>query len=93
MASEAMRMPGRFLGAALLAGLVAARVEPCRAEGRWWTYESCRLIPNEAHDGDSFHVQTKSDHYIFRLYFVDCAETDDSFPERVREQAKYWGIK
>jgi endonuclease YncB( thermonuclease family) len=30
--------------------------------------------------------------YLFRLYFVDAPETDDSFPVRVGEQAKYLGL-
>ena len=78
--------------AALLLCLVAFLVVPCRGAGRWWTYEECRLIPNKANDGDSFHVQTKSDHFIFRLYFVDAPETDNSIPGRIKEQAEYWGI-
>ncbi|MBN1268764.1 MAG: thermonuclease family protein, partial [Kiritimatiellae bacterium] len=48
--------------------------------------------PDDANDGDSFHVKYKNRHYIFRLYYVDAPETDDSFPERVKEQAEYWGI-
>jgi len=73
--------------------LSVAAVMPCLGGGRWWTYESCRLIPNKANDGDSFHVRTKSAHLIFRLYFADAPETDTSFPERIREQAEHWGIR
>lgn len=87
-----MKRPGRSFPVAALLCLVAVSVVPCRAEGRWWTYKSCRLIPHQANDGDSFHVQTKSDHHVFRLYFVDCPETDDSIPDRVKEQAKHWGL-
>jgi len=43
-------------------------------------------------DGDSFHVKQGDKEFIFRLYFVDCPETDDRFPERVDEQAKYFGV-
>ncbi len=50
------------------------------------------MLAGEFADGDSFHVQTKSRHYIFRLYFVDAPETDERYPDRVAEQAKYWGI-
>ena len=59
---------------------------------RWYTYEDCRLMPNESNDGDSFHVKTRSNHMIFRLYFVDAGETDRQVPERLTEQAAYWGI-
>lgn len=67
----------------------------CVGDGRadrWWTYERCRLMAHPANDGDSFHVQTKSDHYLYRLYFVDAPETDDLVPERVKEQMEYWDV-
>lgn len=62
------------------------------AAGRWYTYDGCRLLENDFNDGDSFHTVRNSSHYIFRLYFVDAPETDRSIPERVKEQAEYWGI-
>lgn len=50
-------------------------------------------MPEEAWDGDSFHVMTSDDRqFIFRLYFVGCAETDKSVSERVREQAQHFGV-
>ena len=52
-------------------------------------------IPNDANDGDSFHVKAgniKTKTYLFRLYFVDTPESETSLPERLREQADYWGI-
>jgi competence protein ComEA len=64
------------------------------AEARepWQVWKDCRLIPNDSNDGDSFHIQAAGKEYLVRLYFVDAAETDMSFPERVKEQAKYFGI-
>jgi endonuclease YncB( thermonuclease family) len=57
-----------------------------------WVYlENARLLPNKSNDGDSFHVMHEGREYIFRLYFVDCPETDDSYPERVAEQAAHFG--
>jgi endonuclease YncB( thermonuclease family) len=58
----------------------------------WQTLENCRLIPNPANDGDSFHAEHAGQEYIFRLYYVDTPETDLSFPERVAEQAEYFGV-
>jgi endonuclease YncB( thermonuclease family) len=58
----------------------------------WTTLDDCRLIPNEYNDGDSFHVEHDGEEFIFRLYFVDCPEAENSFPERVEEQAQYFGI-
>src|SRR5262249_4548532 len=52
----------------------------------------CRLIPNPANDGDSFHVSVGPKEYLFRLYFVDAPETDEMTPRRLVEQAKYFAI-
>lgn len=54
--------------------------------------KECRLLPNESNDGDSFHVKAAGKEYLFRLYFADAPETEMSFPERVNEQAAYFGI-
>src|ERR1051325_6045040 len=62
------------------------------AASAWQTLPNCKLLPNPANDGDSFHVQSDGKEYIFRLYFVDTPEAEDSFPERVAEQASYWSI-
>jgi len=54
--------------------------------------KDCRLIPNPANDGDSFHVSVGHKEYLFRLYFVDAPETDEMTPRRLIEQAKYFSI-
>jgi len=76
----------------LLFGMVLLISAPPCLAGKWRIYEGCTLVPSESNDGDSFHVKVKRREYIFRLYFADTPETDMSFPERVAEQAKYWGI-
>src|SRR5438034_4791105 len=58
----------------------------------WIVLENCRLIPNPANDGDSFHVGAGTKEYILRLYLVDAPETDEMTPGRLVEQAKYFGI-
>jgi competence protein ComEA len=63
-----------------------------RASGDWITLENCRLVPNPANDGDSFHVRVNDKEYICRLYLVDAPETDAVSPARLIEQAKYFGI-
>jgi DNA uptake protein ComE-like DNA-binding protein len=60
--------------------------------GDWITLENCRLVPNAANDGDSFHVSVNGKEYIFRLYLVDAPETDAANPARLIEQAKDFGI-
>jgi competence protein ComEA len=60
--------------------------------GDWITLENCRLVPNVANDGDSFHVSVNGKEYIFRLYLVDAPETDAVNPGRLVEQAKHFGM-
>lgn len=74
----------------LLAGILAILLNHAHGE-EWVTLENCRLIPNEYNDGDSFHVSHQGEEYIFRLYFVDCPESEDSVPERLVEQAAHFG--
>ena len=62
------------------------------ASGDWITLENCRLVPNPANDGDSFHVRVNEKDYLFRLYFVDAPETDAANPARLIAQAKHFGI-
>ena len=54
--------------------------------------KDCRLIPNPANDGDSFHVRANDNEYLVRLYFVDAPETASIGPERLIEQAAYFGV-
>ena len=58
----------------------------------WVVLKDCRLIPNPANDGDSFHVSAGNKEYLFRLYLVDTPETDEMTPRRLVDQAKYFNI-
>lgn len=58
----------------------------------WEVLEGCRLLSRSGNDGDSFHVMHNGKEYIFRLYYVDTAETNLSYPARVADQARYFGI-
>lgn len=57
----------------------------------WTKLGDCVLVDNPANDADSFHVRRKKKEYFLRLYFVDAPETNMRFPDRVREQAKWFG--
>jgi len=60
----------------------------------WITYDRCQLVDNEYYDGDSFAVKPLTGYtYLFRLYGVDCPETDDRFESRLAEQAKDFDIE
>jgi len=80
----------RVLWGFVVAGLLA----PPTAEAgkKWRTKLDCTLVENESNDGDSFHVQVAKRKYIFRLLWVDAPETDSRYPDRVAEQAAYFGI-
>lgn len=58
----------------------------------WVELSPCHLAKSDYSDGDSFHVVCRGRNYHFRLYFVDCPETDTRIPERVTEQARAFGI-
>ena len=58
----------------------------------WQVLSDCKLLRREANDGDSFHVRHDGKEYIFRLYYVDSPETSLQFPDRVQEQADYFGF-
>ena len=75
----------------IAAVISVSTISVCRADD-WEVLQGCHLIPNESNDGDSFHVDYEGEEYIFRLYFVDTPETDSRFPDRVLEQACYFGI-
>jgi len=62
------------------------------AAGEWQTLDKCRLAPDKYMDGDSFQVLHEGKNHIFRLYFVDCPETDTSFPKRIADQMEDFGL-
>lgn len=61
-------------------------------ESGWTVLEGCRLTRSSSNDGDSFYARHEDKEYIFRLYYVDAAETSMDFPQRVEEQAEYFGL-
>ena len=77
---------------AILVVLCSLGSHPLAANEGWVTYDNCRLLPNLANDGDSFHVRADGREYIFRLYFVDTPETEANFPQRVAQQARYFAV-
>jgi len=76
----------------LLLGLFTATAG---AKGKkWLVYERCELVDDKYFDGDSFSVKSLTGYtYVFRLYGVDCPETDDRVKSRLTEQAKEFEIE
>lgn len=58
----------------------------------WERLDGCQLVPMSFNDGDSFLVRQAGREIVVRLYSVDCAETSNLFPERIKDQADYFGI-
>lgn len=76
-----------------LLSLVAYISLSCPANaGEWVTLTNCRLLENASNDGDSFHVMHNGEEYLFRLYFADCPESEDSLPKRIEEQSRDFGL-
>lgn len=61
-------------------------------QGGWTLLEGCRWKSDSSNDGDSFHVLHEGKEYIFRLYYVDAPEKSLEFPQRVEDQARYFGL-
>jgi endonuclease YncB( thermonuclease family) len=62
----------------------------------WFEYKDSVLVEGKYFDGDSFYIYAEGNKrrpYIIRLLFVDAAETDARFPDRLDEQGKYFGIE
>ncbi len=60
----------------------------------WLEYERCELEDDRYFDGDSFQVKALTGYtYVFRLYGVDCPETDARYPARLEAQAAEFGVE
>jgi len=68
--------------------------------GNYEVYRNCRLANEKHNDGDSFEVHLPDGRgEVFRLYFVDCPESDfksyaggDTNHKRISDQAEMLGI-
>jgi endonuclease YncB( thermonuclease family) len=78
----------------LMAALLICTIAPRLAAKEWIIYEKCSLVDDSYFDGDSFNVRAQTGYtYIFRLYGVDCGETDVRYPDRLIAQGKEFGIE
>jgi len=66
----------------------------------WVKLSNCHYLQQDFNDGDSFHVRSGAQEFVFRLYFVDAPEIErkpsdrgKSMPsDRSLEQSKYFGV-
>ena len=80
----------------LFFSLLAVISKPCASasDKEWLVYDRSILVADEYQDGDSFAAKPITGYtYLFRLYGVDCPETDERFEERLADQAKGFKIK
>ena len=63
------------------------------ASGDEWEHlEDCELVPSFLNDGDSFLIRHGDKESVFRLYLVDCPEVSGIYPDRITDQANYFGV-
>lgn len=67
-------------------------LSPAWAQRSWRHLDNVSLVEHPGNDGDSFHARRNRSRYLLRLYFVDTPETDGRFPDRLQDQADYFGI-
>jgi endonuclease YncB( thermonuclease family) len=76
------------LGLALVWAFV---VSPLLAQG-WEKLTRCEYHQGSHSDGDSIEILRDGKRYIFRLYFVDCVETNRDSRARRAVQSRYFGL-
>lgn len=77
----------RFLS--ILAIIASAINLPLQAS--WERLNGVQLLPSQSNDADSFLAQYRDEKLVIRIYYVDAPETNLSFHDRVRQQAKHHG--
>ncbi|MBU1693859.1 MAG: tetratricopeptide repeat protein [Verrucomicrobia bacterium] len=59
---------------------------------RWQKLSNCRLDLGRPRDGDTLPVVHGGQEYVFRLYFVEAAESNREASATLIDQATYWDI-
>lgn len=57
-------------------------------------FPKCKLIESRANEADTLRIKVSDteDEHIFVLYFVDAPDISLTHPQRVQEQARYFGV-
>ncbi len=81
------------IGAAVYFNYLAERVHATSGKlGGFEVLRGAKFVDHGANDGDSFHIRHGGKEFVFRLYYVDCAEKSARrFQDRLAHQGKYFG--
>ncbi len=71
-----------------IAGQIAAR-----AQATWERLEGLRFVDGPHADGDSIETEVRGKRVVFRLYFIDCIESNPESRDRRRGQARELGLR
>lgn len=66
--------------------------DEAEAVGPWRRIDGARFETQHYSDGDSFGLRHDGTVMVYRLYYVDAPESDERYPQRVREQARHFGV-
>lgn len=64
---------------------------PKEVEEKFLIFPRATLIESRANEADTLRIRIGNDEHIFVLYFVDALEASMNHPQRVAEQARYFG--
>ncbi|SKA84243.1 hypothetical protein SAMN02745166_00995 [Prosthecobacter debontii] len=64
---------------------------PNPVEEKFLIFPKASLVESRANEADTLRIRIGNDEYIFVLYFVDALEATMTHPQRVAEQARYFG--
>lgn len=64
---------------------------PAAATAGWTRLVAPHLVEWAGNDGDSFRFRHREGTGTYRLYFVDTPEKNQSFPDRLYHQSRYFG--
>ncbi|MCW0217160.1 MAG: hypothetical protein OJI67_02450 [Prosthecobacter sp.] len=65
--------------------------QPKKIEDRFLIFPRATLVESRANEADTLRIRIGNDEHVFVLYFVDALEASMNHPQRVAEQARYFG--
>ena len=60
-------------------------------EARFLTFPNSRLLDSPSNEADTLHLKVANEDHVFVLYWVDALDASSTHPDRVNEQAAFFG--